>query len=537
MLFNSYEFIFVFLPVTVATFRWLQRSKAHRLGLFWLLLASIVFYVPAGLTSLAIITPSILIDYWIARALVSTSSVSERTRLALFVLGVALNVFFLCYFKYRNFFLETAGMLLAKPVDAAPALLPLGISFLVFQKIAFLEDVRSGEVRTVKWDEFLLFAFFFPRVIAGPIVHYNEVVPQFSAPAPRCPCVDLLIGMYLFSIGLFKKTVIANSLAQLVLVTLGPAGHPELSTLPHTLVPAWMGLLAYTLQLYFDFSGYSDMALGAARLLGIRLPMNFNSPFKAASIVDFWNRWHITLTRILTAYVYTPIAIHLTRRRLEQGLPVLQGKRSGWPAIGTLVVFPTLTTMTLSGLWHGAGWQFLAWGVLHGVYLSINQVWRLIRPRFWRDQARYETFMRPVGQALTLLCVALALVFFRSASLAAALPVLKDLGEIHGTSIADLQAIERLNMNVHFPLLHLGISLSAPWCLIALLIAVMLMPNSLELLRRFQPALDFPQETPSTQPRYPGMDLSPLTTVFAALLCALGVMAIGPDGGFIYGQF
>jgi hypothetical protein len=299
--------------------------------------------------------------------------------------------------------------------------------------------------------------------------------------------------------------------------------------------------------------------------------MNFNSPFKASSIVEFWARWHITLTRFLTAYIYTPIVLHLTRTRMIKGKPLLRGKRSTLSAIAILVGLPTFITMTISGFWHGAGWQFIVWGVLHGTYLTINQSWRLLRPRFWPDQVGYERVMKPVGFVLTFGSVVIALVFFRATSVDSALSILGGMAGMNGVLPNDVQALENLGVNVSWDILKLWKPIAPFFWVLVLFLAVTLLPNSLELLRRFRPALDFPEELeealdpqvsasgtvrqPTGGKRLPaaaklrvawaavgrlgheGIYLSPLTATLVALLLVLGVIALNTGGAFLYGQF
>ena len=565
MPFNSYQFIFAFLPATVAGFWILARFAGRTAVLGWLILASVGFYTYTSVTSLAIIAPSIMLDYLIATALLRIDSSRERLRTVLFIAGVAANVLFLGYFKYKDFFLDTANTVFATHFELTRLILPLGISFITFQKIAFLVDVKSGQVKAVPFLDFLLFTLFFPRTIAGPIVHYEEVMPQFADTTPRSIMTNAAVGVCLFSIGLFKKTVIADSIAQFV----PPTFDTALSGQPLDLLTAWAGVLAYTFQLYFDFSGYSDMALGLARMFGVRLPMNFNSPLKASSIVEFWSRWHITLTRFLTAYIYTPIVLRLTRARMAKGKPVLRGKRSTLSAIAILVGLPTLVTMAISGFWHGAGWQFIVWGVLHGIYLTINQSWRILRPRIWPDPASYERVMKPLGFVLTFGAVVIAFVFFRASSVTSALSILGGMAGMNGIRPHDFQLLQNLGVSVDWIVSQIFTS-RFRWISV-LFLAVTLLPNSLELLRRFQPALDFPEElekapesqaAPSVAVQQPagsrkppaaaklraawatvgelghgGIPLSRLTATIAALLFVLGVMALNRGGAFLYWQF
>lgn len=543
MQFNSYSFIFLFLPVTVGIF-WLllhYLGRDHAIG--WLLVMSVVFYACVSLKGLAIVVPSILIDYGIARCMLHQNC-SARVRKTLLICGICLNAIFLGYFKYKNFFLDILNSEFGAHFTLAALFFPAGISFLVFQKIGFLIDVESGEIKAVKFLEFLLFALFFPRTIAGPIVYYREVVPQFSSVSRGNAKSAIALGLCLFSIGLFKKTVLADFIGQFV-PDVFDTSQSLLSTKPPGMLVSWIALMAYTFQLYFDFSGYSDMALGVARMVGIQLPVNFNSPFKATSIVEFWSRWHITLTRFLTAYIYTPIVLYMTRARMGKGEPVLSGGRTKLSAVISLVAFPTLTTMTLSGLWHGAGWQFIAWGALHGVYLTVNQSWRLWRRRLFRNELRYEKLMTPIYHALTFASVVLALVLFRSSSIAVATGILTNLLGFNGIIPHILELVEQAGVSISwFMWLNILPWLTFGW-LAALFATVMWLPNSQEYISRLEAMLGLSTADEIADSKVVRGDVSflmrtssaSLVASTSALMCALGVMAIDRGGGFIYGAF
>ena len=484
MLFNSYPFIFLFLPVVVLGY--FAFGRLGRLpAVVWLVLASIGFYAFSRVDSLAIILPSIVLDYLIAWGLERLDESRARMRAGLLGVGLAANIAFLGYFKYRDFFLDTTNLIFGSHFAFGSLILPLGISFITFQKIAYLMDVYSGQVKAGGFLDFLLFTLFFPRVVAGPIVHYQEVMPQFDRSPIRWVPTDIAVAVCLFSMGLFKKVVIADRVADFA----NPVFAAPLTGEPVTLLAGWIGALAYTFQIYFDFSGYSDMALGIARIFGVVLPMNFNSPLKATSIVEFWSRWHVTLTRFLTAYVYTPLVLNLTRRRMVRGKPVLRGRKTAVSAILALIGVPTLVTMTLSGFWHGVGFQFIVWGILHGVMLTINQAWRTLRPRFWRHQKSHDLIMTPVGFVLTFGAVVVTFVLFRASSLTAAVAILRGMAGLNGVTIPYAigsrlgtfgQQLERLGVTFDWSSgsqLILGLA----W-LAVLFVIVTAMPNSLELL-------------------------------------------------------
>ena len=568
MPFDSYEFIFAFLPITVGIFLVSARFLRREVVLAWLIIASLAFYAAASPKSLAVILPSLLLDYFIALLLLRTRSTSG-IRKVVFITGVVLNILVLGYFKYKNFFLETANTLFSTQYSLSQMILPLGISFITFQKIAFLTDVYSGKVSDVKFLDFLLFGLFFPRAIAGPIVHYSEIVPQFSTlTSPTGVASNLVIGGCLFTIGLVKKTVIADNIAQFVPRIFDHAVGFVID--PVTLLNAWAGVLSYTFQLYFDFSGYSDMALGTARLFGVKLPMNFNSPLKSSSMVEYWGRWHITLTRFLTWHIYIPLVRHISRWRACHGRTVLRGTSSSAPAIVSLIGIPTLITMMISGLWHGAGWHYVVWGILHGGYLCVNQAWRLLRPRFWSDQVSYDRVMKPLGFVLTFGCVVIALVFFRAYSVTSALSILGAMVGMNGVLSYTIQTLHGFDITTPMDFLLWAQPVWPFIWIAALFICTTFLPNSLQLLTRYQPALDFPakqsdlaveteaaaataqrlrhQGHASLEKWYSawrnirlvwleGLPLNDLAAVMMALLFFLGVAAIGQGGAFLYGQF
>lgn len=428
MLFNSVEFVFVFLPLVLIVF-YLLGSRARSAALMWLTLASLFFYAWWRPINVLLIAPSILINYGLARWMVRIRERESGKATTLLVLGILFNVAFLGYFKYRNFFLDNVNALVGTDFHVAALVLPLGISFITFQKIAFLVDVHGGRAGNFSLREYFLFVLFFPQLIAGPIVHYTEVMPQFRQVQCRFESREAALGLTLFVFGLFKKLVLADGIAPHVSQLFAQVEVG--SSLPMT--ASWLVAVGYTMQLYFDFSGYSDMALGLARLFGIRLPMNFDAPMRATNIIDFWRRWHITLTRFLTAYIYNPLVLTLTRRRMAAGKPVSGGKGFAAGPFIELVAVPTLLVMLVSGIWHGAGNKFVIWGLMHGTYLCVNHLWRAIPAvRRMRSDPSYHRLMSPVGLAMTFLAVAFAMVFFGAPSTATALDVVRGMVGLNG---------------------------------------------------------------------------------------------------------
>jgi alginate O-acetyltransferase complex protein AlgI len=522
MLFNSYEFIFAFLPIALLGF-WALGRQSTAWALRWLILASLFFYAWWRPLNVLLLSPSIVVNLLLARWLRRLGDTPGREKTSAWVLaaGIAFNLAFLGYFKYRNFFMEGVNDAFGTTFVLTNLILPLGISFITFQKIAFLVDVHARRITSFTVQDYCLFVLFFPQLIAGPIVHYRELMPQFQKATARFDGTDVSLGLTLFFLGLFKKVALADGIAPMVSTIYdSAAGGSSIA-----LIPAWLAAIGFTLQIYFDFSGYSDMAIGAARLFGIRLPPNFDSPLRATSIIDFWLRWHITLTRFLTAYVYNPLLLTLTRRRLARGLAPVGGKNTTVGAYVSLLVFPTVFTMLLSGLWHGAGYLFLFWGALHGVYLSVNHAWRLFGPR--RGQAPATGVTALVGAvaafALTFLAVVFAMVFFRSENWAAATSIVSGMAALNGLTGDVLSGRDLV--------------LLSRWTL-ALLFVALALPNTLRVLDRYEPALGFTPRSSASRPDLPvKWQPSPAWAVALAAIAAVAIVRLSGPSEFLYWQF
>ena len=406
MLFTSGEFLFVYLPLTLAVFFLLSRFAGNTAGAAWLVLASFVFYAYWLPVYTGLLAASVVFNYLLGNLILACPAARHRRRFALLCFAVATDLLVLGYFKYAHFFLGTVAQLSGRPLGALSVILPIGISFFTFTQIAYLADVFAGKVRERNPLHYALFVSYFPHLIAGPVLHHAEMMPQFALPQIYRPRLEnLTIGLAFLLLGLAKKILLADSWAPLA---------DELFDSPATAaVPAgeaWSGVLAYTLQIYFDFSGYSDMAVGLSLLIGVRLPYNFNSPYQAASIIDFWRRWHMTLSRFLRDYLYVPLG----------------GNRHG----SVRRYLNLMITMLLGGLWHGASWTFVIWGGLHGVYLAINHAWRFARDGLAGGAvAAAPPALRLVGRmlatTLTVFSVTIAWVFFRAHGGGEALRVLE----------------------------------------------------------------------------------------------------------------
>ena len=385
MLFSSFTFLLQFLPATILAFA-AARLHSPRAGIMVLVVASLVFYGAWRPVYLLLFLASVAVNFLLGLAMEDP----RRCR-AVGLCGVALNLSVLGFFKYANFLLDTVRDVSGAPLPHLDVILPLGISFFTFQQIAYLVDVMRGAKVERDIVSFTLFVAFFPHLIAGPLVHHAEMIPQFKRERLGRSARLAAQGWAIFVAGLFKKVAIADNLSQFA----NPLfAHADLGGSVPT-EWAWLAILAYTLQIYFDFSGYSDMAIGLALMFGIRLPVNFRSPYKAASIIEFWRRWHITLSRFLRDYLYIPLG----------------GNRLG---IGRRYL-NLMLTMLLGGLWHGAGWTFLIWGGLHGLYLVVNHQWRDHKRR-WPEGAVGQT----AAWGLTFLAVVIAWVFFRAKTLVGA---------------------------------------------------------------------------------------------------------------------
>jgi len=407
----------------------------------WLAGMSVVFYAAWNKVYVLFLIGSILVNYLVAYAIGDSREGSQRRR-NLLTLGVALNLFALFYFKYFFKLLVTIKVLHLATVNPHPVLLPLGISFFTFTQISYLVDLAQGQAERQDFLSYLLFVTFFPHLIAGPILHHKEMMPQFGRirpeekartldevlspvpPARRFALKpeDVSLGVTWFLMGLAKKVLIADKLAPTADIAFRNAGSLSAAN-------AWTGLIVYSMQLYFDFSGYSDMALGLARIFSIRFPLNFDSPYKATSVTEYWQRWHMTLTRYITLYLYNPILLSVQRHRLAGGKRTSRKALATFGGFASMVAYPTMVTMLLTGIWHGAGLQFIVFGLIHGVYLTANQAWRHFRQRSHNapPPPKPAGFIRLALMAGVYLQVTFALIFFRSDSMGSALALVRDM--------------------------------------------------------------------------------------------------------------
>jgi D-alanyl-lipoteichoic acid acyltransferase DltB (MBOAT superfamily) len=407
MTFNSYLFLFAFLPIVIGGYYLLTRITAKQQpALIWLIAASLFFYAVQGPGYLAVLVGSVLGNFALLWWMLRQDSQSLARKLIL-ALGIVANLVLLGTYKYTGFLAENINALLGTQMKALSLVYPIGLSFYTFIQIGYLIDAHAGLAKRPTFLKYVLYGTFFPYVTAGPLVRPSEVVDAMETPArQRTGGHQLAVGATMFAMGLFKKAVLADSVAPYAgqLFNFASA-HENIGT-----GNAWIGMLAYTLQLYFDFSGYTDMALGIGYMLGFTLPVNFNTPLRATSIIDFWRRWHITMTRWFTDYVYTPLAANLMRRSV---------RRSYSTAIRVLAVLclPAIVTFLLVGLWHGSGWGFVIWGGIQGAAMAANLIWREAKLRM----------PGVLGWLLMMVTFVVSLTFFRAPKVDTALIVLRSM--------------------------------------------------------------------------------------------------------------
>lgn len=396
-------------------------SKNHRAAIAWLVAASIFFYGYWSPYALPILLTSICLNYWLGSQL-SKTELSYRK--ILLIISISANLLALGYFKYVNFFIINTNSLRdfigLDPLNNLDVILPIGISFFTFTQVAYLVDSFQKKTVEQSFLNYLLFVTFFPHLIAGPIIHHKQMMPQFTDPETfSVSQKKIVLGITAFTIGLAKKLLLADPLgagAEKLFNIANAGGSPGFVT-------AWLGSFAYTFQMYFDFSGYSDMAVGLALLFGIWLPFNFNSPLKATSIISFWQRWHMSLTSYINQYLYTP----LTLKGMRLGI----GRSKGIELSCGLII-PTITTMVIVGIWHGAGWTFVVFGAMHGVFLVVNHIWHkrnfCVRKKGQGPALSYVI----LSWFITFLSVTVALVMFRSDSVHIALQIYEGMCGVNG---------------------------------------------------------------------------------------------------------
>lgn len=487
MLFNSYIFIFAFLPITFFIYFYLNHKRLTEAAKGFLVFASLFFYSWWNIVYLPLILVSMLFNYVVGKQLAKDmTDKNHYLKKSLLIIGIISNLALLGYFKYADFFITNVNRVIDSNIPLLHLALPLAISFFTFQQIAYLVDSYRAETHEYDFLNYAVFVAFFPQLIAGPIVHHKEMMPQFANIRNKVKNYrHIALGLFVFSIGLFKKVVIADTFA--VWATNGFDIAQRLN-----LVEAWITSLSYTFQLYFDFSGYTDMAIGAALLFNIKLPINFSSPYKATSIQDFWRRWHITLSRFLKGYVYIPLG----------------GNRHGEIRTYTNL----FATFLLGGIWHGAGWTFVFWGVLHGLALVIHRAWYKLGFRMHMFLAWFITFN----------FINISWVFFRAKEFEDAMKVLKGMAGMTGINLPGALATKLSFLTQYgvdfgnFILSTGGDTYTLVW-LIAAMVFVLVFKNSVELAHSFK--------------------ISYKTVWFSGILFVVSVLSMNKVSEFLYFNF
>lgn len=525
MLFNSYAFLFGFLPIVLAGY-WLANRLGHRASVAWLSVASIFFYGYWNPPFLGLLAGSAVFNFVMGH-FIGTAQTPSRKAWA-FWTGIVGNLVVLGTFKYLTPSLALLHHLGATGVPVYDIVLPLGISFWTFTQIGYLVDRRDGLAADLDPLDYSLFVNFFPHLIAGPILHVREIGPQIRDPqVSRFRAASFAPGLTMFAIGLFKKVLIADQLASLADTGYGHAGHGDV-------IESWITMFSYSMQLYFDFSGYSDMAIGLAGMLGYKFPINFNSPYKSQSVIEYWQRWHITLTRYLNLLLFNPVALLVTRRRMARGLSV-SSKATKQPAVfAALLVAPTFYTFILAGIWHGAGLQFLVFGLLQAVYISINHGWRVFGPQHPKNY-RPQWWVAGLSIGATYLAAITSQTFFRAPSCADALNLLR--GAVGGHGLRLPRVFQHLLGGHAFDWIQFG-NFSIDSHLTALTIVAMILvwatPNSQQILGKFAPVLERVEEGGMKWLRW---QPNAIWAVVTALLLWIAAFNLNHATTFIYFQF
>ena len=527
MLYNSYEFIFVYLPLAFAGF-FLAARLSQQLAALWMACASLFFYGWWNPACVSLLFVSILFNFGMGCLIGAWRRRHAQSSRFFLVAAITTNLILLGYFKYANFFIESVNTVSGKSMPLQDIVLPLGISFFTFTQIAFLVDVYRGIAKEFRFLHYLLFVTYFPHLIAGPVLHHEQMMPQFAARNTyRINWDNVAIGLTLFAFGLGKKVLIADSLEP-VASGVFDAVHRGENVM---LFDAWAGALAYAFELYFDFSGYSDMASGLSFMFNVRLPLNFNSPYRSTSIIDFWRSWHMTLSAFLRDYLYVPL---------------------GGNRLGKMRRYINLMiTMLLGGLWHGANWTFVAWGGLHGVFLVSNHCWRAFTKNIGLRTSGPTWLRQGMAWALTFLCTLVAWVFFRAQTFGDAAVLLQGMAGMRGLSIGmslgSVAFIQALAKSLSMPLESLGfmplatgasgLSVLETGLLLVLAASIAwFMPNSQQLLGKSQPTLD---AVAPPSPRF--INLWSATSLHSRLavgfLLGCAIFAINRHSTFLYYQF
>ncbi len=503
MSFTSLQFIFVFLPLAYLGFVLAHRYGGAQQAVNLLAVISLVFYAMFGSQLLLILLVSMIFNFSVGNVI---ACLGKHPHVAknLLVGGVVVNLTLLGYLKYTNFLVDLTNQISGTGYTHFDIAVPLGVSFFTFVQIGYLIDAYNGQLLKHDFARYIVFTAFFPCVTAGPLVMQREMMEQLED--PKSPAFDVrrvTIGLTMFAMGLFKKVVLADSIAPFAdAVFGGSAGGMSLDT-----VTAWIGALCYTLQLYFDFSGYSDMAIGLATIFAIKLPLNFDSPFKATDISDFWRRWHMTMTRFFTAYLYSGMAMYGMRKGMGWGL----GRVGRFVMVAAL---PSIFTFMVAGVWHGSGWTYVIYGVMHGVAIATFLSWR---------EFSSVQLPSPLAWLLTMLTVVCGLVMFRSPDVNTAINMF---GHMWGW----------LNPNPSLQIVSID-SAQAMSMIVIMGAITLLLPNTQQILHHEWPVVDSKPEETAAAAGLVAWRPSLGTAFVSACIFTIGITSIGSSSGFLYYKF
>ena len=504
MIFNSWQFILAFLPLTFAAFVVVQKYMGWSAAYVVLGLASLVFYGHFSPLLLGILSVSVVSNYVIGNVLIR-SAASGRPARVLLIGAIVGNLAALAYFKYSNFLIDIANQFAGSGISRLDIILPIGISFYTFIQIGYLVEANSGRVKNQPFAHYLTFATFFPCVTAGPLLMQREFFSQLEDRKDEAfDSRRIAMGVAMFSMGLFKKVVFADSLAPHADAAFNAVAAGQ----SIEMAAAWTAALTYTFQLYFDFSGYTDMALGLGAIFGILLPLNFNSPFKATSISDFWQRWHMTMTRFFTTFVFTPMSMNGMRRSMANGHgPLRRFVLSG--------MWPIVVTMFVAGVWHGAGWVFVIYGLVHGIAIAINNFWK---------QFGFFKIPAVAGWAMTMSIVICGLVIFRSADVPTALAIL-----------SAMWAVPMAAPQISAGMVEIG-GTELMLMLALFSVIVLLLPNTQEILSGEKTHTEAKQDPDASRSLVSWRPNAGWAFATATAL-VIAVASIGSDSSFLYYQF
>ncbi len=503
MSFTSLQFIFVFLPVAYLGFILAHRFGGAQQAINLLAVVSLVFYAMWGTPLLLILIVSMIFNFTVGNVVACLGSHPKVAKNLLFG-GIAVNLGILGYLKYTNFLIDVASQVSGASFGHIDIAVPIGVSFFTFVQIGYLIDAYNGQLLKHDFARYIVFTAFFPCVTAGPLVMQREMMEQLADPKIKAFDVRrLTIGLTMFAMGLFKKVVLADSIAPFADSVFAGAQNG----MGMDAATAWIGALCYTLQLYFDFSGYSDMAIGLATIFAIRLPLNFDSPFKATNISDFWRRWHMTMTRFFTAYVYSSLAMSGMRKAMSWQL-------GAFGRFLMVAAWPSILTFLVAGVWHGSGWTYIVYGTMHGVAIALFLGWREFSP---------VKLPSPAAWFLTMVTVVCGLVMFRAPDLGTAFSLLGQMWGIAGNAtsaaLLTIDSAQALSMIVIMGAITL------------------LLPNTQQILHHEWPVVDSKPEEVASAAGLVAWRPSFGSAFVSACIFAIGITSIGSSSGFLYYKF